>query len=138
MKISQTIRVQYGMSLIELMVVVLVVAILSVVAIPSYRGYMQRAQRTEAKDALVRLANNQERYYLQFNTYTSDVTALGFPVSGATDEGSYTVAVTAADRTGFTATATTASSGKMAADTQCAWFSIDEAGARAAAGESCW
>ncbi len=126
------------MSLIELMVVLLVVAILSVVAIPSYRGYMQRAQRTEAKDALIRLANNQERYYLQFNTYTSDVTALGFPASGVTDEGSYILAVTAADRSGFTATATTAGSGRMVADTECAWFSIDEAGARAAAGESCW
>ena len=127
-----------GMSLIELMVVLLIIAILAGIGVPSYRGYLLRAQRTEAKDALVRLANNQERYYLQFNSYTNDVTLLGFPASGATDQGLYTVAVTSANRLGFTATATPSTSGGMADDTLCPWFSIDEAGTRNAADGKCW
>ena len=79
---------QRGYTLIELMVVVVVIAILGVIGIPSYRAYMLRAQRTEAKDALVRLATNQERFYLQNNTYTADVDVLGFN-GGVTDTGLY-------------------------------------------------
>ena len=51
------------------MAVVVVIGILSIVALPSYRQYVLRAQRTEAKSALLRLATNQERYYLGNRTY---------------------------------------------------------------------
>ena len=78
MHIARLFKACRGMSLVELMVVMLIIAILGIVGVPSYRGYMERAQRTEAKDALLRLANNQERFYLQNNTYTADVTQLGF------------------------------------------------------------
>ena len=137
MRVVQFLRAQRGVSLTELMVVMLIVAILGIVGVPSYRGYMERAQRTEAKDALVRLANNQEKFYLQNNTYTTDVTALGFETGGYTSDGSYTVAVTAADRQGFTARASVSSSGGMYAD-ECTWFQIDEAGDKTAAAATCW
>jgi type IV pilus assembly protein PilE len=126
------------MSLVELVVVLLIIGILGIVGVPSYRGYMERAQRTEAKDALLRLANNQERFYIQNNTYTNDVTQLGFAVGGYTDDGSYTLSVTAADRQGFTARATIASSSGMASDDECGWFQIDEAGDKTAANAVCW
>jgi len=125
------------MSLVELIVVMLIIAILGIVGMPSYRGYMERAQRTEAKDALLRLANNQERFYLQNNTYTTSITALGFAAGGLTEDGSYTVSVTAANRQGFTARATVSASGGMYAD-ECAWFQIDEAGDKTAAYGGCW
>lgn len=137
MRIAQFLRAQRGMSLTELMVVMLIVAILGIVGVPSYRGYMERAQRTEAKDALLRLANNQEKFYMQNNTYTADVTALGFETGGFTTDGSYTVSVTAANNQGFTARASVAGSGGMYAD-ECSWFQIDEAGDKTAAHASCW
>ena len=130
-----------GMSLVELIVVMMIIGIIAVVAMPAYRGYMQRAQRTEAKDALVRLANNQERHYIQFNTYTSDLTQLGFDASGTTDAGLYNLNVNGADRQGFTATATPAPSGAMAADLECLAFGIDEAGTKTASPDPngrCW
>lgn len=130
---------QRGMSLVELIVVLLIIAILGIVGVPSYRGYMERAQRTEAKDALMRLANNQERFYMQNNTYTSDVTQLGFEVGGYTPDGVYAVSVTSADRTGFTARAAPTSTGGMAGDSLCSWFEIDEAGIRTASDTAkCW
>jgi type IV pilus assembly protein PilE len=119
---------QRGYTLIELMVVVVVIAILGVIGIPSYRAYMLRAQRTEAKDALVRLATNQERFYLQNNTYTADLAELGF-TGGATDQGLYELDVPAADQQGFVAVATPAASGGMIADVECGEFSIDQTGA---------
>jgi len=132
---------QRGMTLVELVVVVTILGILSVVAIPSYRGYMQRAQRTEAKDALVRLANNQERHYIQFNSYTNDLTVLGFDADGTTDGGLYNIAVAGADRQGFTATATPSADGGMTDDAECVSFSIDETGVRTASPDPnhrCW
>ncbi len=138
MSLRRIFALSRGMSLVELIVVLLIIAILGIVGLPSYRGYMERAQRTEAKDALLRLANNQERFYLQNNTYTTDVTNLGFATGGYTDDGSYTVSVTAADRQGFTARATIASSGGMVSDDECGWFQIDEAGDRTAESAICW
>ena len=64
-----TIQRVRGVTLLELMAVVVVIGILSIVALPSYRQYVLRAQRTEAKSALLRLATNQERYYLGNRTY---------------------------------------------------------------------
>lgn len=140
LRLEQFLKSQRGLTLVELMIVVLIAGILAMVGLPSYRGYMQRAQRTEAKDALVRLANNQERFYLQNNTYSADVAALGFN-GGFSDEGNYVIAVTAADRQGFTATATPAAGSGMAADTECSSFTIDSTGDKGAAPDpnnKCW
>ncbi len=85
-----------GLTLIELMVVLLIVGILAAVAVPTYRQYVIRAHRTEAKTALLRLAANQERHYLQNNTYTDDLALLGFG-TGISDNGVYTLSVPIAD-----------------------------------------
>jgi type IV pilus assembly protein PilE len=131
---------QKGFTLTELVVVVVIIGILAAIGLPSYRAYVLRSQRTEAKDALVRLASNQERFYLQNSTYTADLAALGFANGGMTDTGLYTLAVVA-DQLGFTATATPAPTSGMAADVECQTFTIDEAAARTAApdpNDRCW
>ena len=81
-----------GVTLIELIVVVGIVALLATVAVPSYRQYTMRAHRTEAKAALLRLAANQERFYLQNNRYSLDPDVLGF-VGGLSEQGVYTLAI---------------------------------------------
>ncbi len=58
-----------GFSLLEVMVVVAIVAILSRFAYPSYIDSVRKAKRGEAKTALMLLAQQQERYYAQNNTY---------------------------------------------------------------------
>ena len=58
-------RQSQGVTLLELMIVVVIIGLLSIIAVPSYRQYSIRAHRTEAKTALIRLATNQERFYLQ-------------------------------------------------------------------------
>lgn len=129
-----------GVSFIELIVVLVIISILGIIGIPSYRGYMQRAQRTEAKDALVRLATNQERFYLGANTYTSNMVNLGFDTSGITEDGFYQLSVVSTQLT-FTATAQPVAGGGMAADVECASFTIDETGARSASPDPngrCW
>ena len=97
-------RQSQGVTLLELMIVVVIIGLLSIVAIPSYRQYSIRAHRTEAKTALIRLATNQERFYLQNNTYTNDLVALG-SIGGVSDKGVYTLTVPVADANSFQANA---------------------------------
>lgn len=134
-----------GVTLLELMVVVVVVGILAAIAVPSYRQYTMRTHRVEAKSALLQLAANQERFYLQNNTYTTDLAALGFS-GGATENRVYTLAIAAANTTTFTATATPTPGGgtngvNQAADVDCASFTINAQGIRTAAPDpagNCW
>ena len=96
-----------GITLLELMVVVVIIGLLASVAYPNYREFVARAGRNEATAALLQIATNQERFYLQNSTFTTDMTQLGFAASPFTTEtGAYQVVVTAADAANFTATAT--------------------------------
>lgn len=128
-----------GVTLMELMIVVVIVGILSAIAYPNYRDYAARAKRTEAKSALLQIATNQERFYLQNNTYTTNMAVLGFPAAGChtTDSGSYSVCIPNATANNFTATATFLNGGDEAA--KCLTFQIDGRGARTSAPDAdCW
>lgn len=128
-----------GITLIELMIVVVVVSILAAIAFPNYQEFSARAKRNEARAALLRLATNQERFYLNNNTFTQDLTSLGFSATPTwtTETGYYTIQVTAADATNFTATATYLQGGSEA--TKCSTFTIDGRGSRTSGPETnCW
>lgn len=129
-----------GVTLIELMIVIVVVAILASIAVPSYRQYVLRSHRTEAKAALMNVAAAQEKFYLQNNTYTdelSDAPPDGLGIPDTTEHGNYTIAIAAgADDTAFSATAT--ATGGQAQDTRCATFTIDQAGVKTATNADCW
>jgi type IV pilus assembly protein PilE len=134
-----------GMTLLELMAVIMVIGVLGMIALPSYRQYVMRAQRTEAKAALLQLATNQERFYLQNRQYGVDanLTALGFS-GGLTERGTYTLSINAPDPVvGYTATATPRSGAaiNMTTDADCTTFTIDSQGVRGATGADttrCW
>lgn len=114
-----------GITLIELMIVVVIIGIMGVIAYPSYREFTARAKRNEAKAALLQIATNQERFYLQNNSYTCDMTRLGFPGAAGvvTDSGTYTVDVTACDANNFTAQAVYNDGGNEAG--KCGTFQIN-------------
>lgn len=136
---------QRGVTLIELMVVVIVVATLAAVAVPAYRNYVTRTQRTDATTALLRLAAQQEKFYLQFGRYANEAervaplpAGLGMPT---TAEGWYTLQVTAADAITFSAQAVPAGGSPTQGDQQCQLFTINAQGVRTSAPDAvnvCW
>jgi type IV pilus assembly protein PilE len=134
-----------GVTLMELMVVVVVLGLLAAIGVPAYRQYMQRTHRTEAKSALMRIAAEQERFYLQNNTYTNNLAALGFP-AGVSEKGVYTLAIPLANATAFQVTATPTAGGGVngvdqSDDGECATFTINAQGVRTAAPDPngrCW
>jgi type IV pilus assembly protein PilE len=136
----KAIQTQRGVTLIELVVVMIIVGILAAVAIPSYRNYVLRSQRSDAKDALLALATQQEKFYLQCNRY-ADVIAdapdcAAFELQGAatSENGWYDLDTDAdADPTlGFTATATAVAGENQAQDSECEIFQVTNRGVRTA------
>ncbi len=122
-----------GVTLVELMVVMVIIAVLMSVAVPSYRQYTMRANRAEGQSVLLQLAANQERWYLNNNTYATNAQLTQDPPNGlgmraTTDSGYYNLAITASNATTFTAVAT--AQGGQSADSDCDVFAIDAAGRR--------
>jgi type IV pilus assembly protein PilE len=139
-------RSMLGVTLLELMAVVMVIGVLGMIAIPSYRQYTMRAQRTEAKNALLQLQANQERFYLANRTYGDVAGLVGanlLAAGGFSERGLYRIAIVGANATGYTATATPVAGAiiDMTADVQCTSFSITAQGVRTATGTdaaNCW
>lgn len=145
-------KTQRGVTLIELVVVMIIVGILAAVAIPSYRNYVVRSQRSDAKDALLALASQQEKFYLQCNSYAADIAAAPDCAAGelqgavTSENGWYDLDIpTPISTTIFTITATAAAGENQAQDTACQVFQVNQAGVRTALDsggtdntEECW
>lgn len=132
-----------GFTLIELMVVVALIAVLGAIAYPNYNSYMKKSRRADAKVVLAKVADRQERYYIQNNSYTDDGTDLGFDSASAfdSDESYYTVTISALGslRSGWTATAS--GQGPQAGDDDtsagdCTSMTMDSTGLKTP--EACW
>ncbi|HUO66362.1 MAG TPA: type IV pilin protein [Gammaproteobacteria bacterium] len=134
--------------MIELLAVVTIIAILGLIAIPSYRQYTIRAHRTEGKAALLRIATNQERFYLQNHRYSDTVDgSLGFTTPNSENNVYALTLVTANGWTqDYTVTATPVAGGgtngvDQTLDSDCTSFSLTSAGVKTATGarpETCW
>lgn len=138
-KMRPMLRKLRGITLIELMIVIVIIGIMATIAYPEYREFAARAKRVEAKAALLQIAQQQETFYLSNNSFTNDMTNLGFSGSSnvITDSESYSVSVTAADASNFTATATYRFDDAEKA--KCETFSIDGRGQKTSTPDTdCW
>lgn len=137
------IRSPAGFTLLELLIVVAVFSIIMSMGAAGYRQYITKANRVDATALLMRVAAAQERYYLQQNTYTSNLAALGFP-DGSSERGYYTLSVTpalAGLAVGYTATAKAVLGESQADDDKCKELSVNESGLRESTPEGpdiCW
>lgn len=125
-----------GFTLIELMIVVAIIGILAAIAYPAYTSQIMKTQRTDAKDALLAAAHNLERCYTEYNAYNN---AACPAVPATSNEGYYSITVSALSASGYTLTATPIS-GAVVNDAECKTFTIDNKGAQDStpSGGNCW
>lgn len=129
-----------GLSLIELLVALAVVAIVAGIALPAWQSQRARAERTDARAWLIRLNNDQQAHFVRTGHYATDLRALGFAeATSQTPNGRYTLSVATTSATGFSLRAARIPADREAR--RCAWFTLDQAQARAsgpAGPEECW
>ena len=141
----------HGFTLIELMITVAIVAVLASIALPSYQDQIRKTRRTDAMNAVLECAAQQEREYTVRNSYDTTLCAAD------SDDGHYDITVTVPVAAGcttvigavtrnncFTITATAKAASAQIKDTSCKSFSITHLGVKTALDHSnaaslnCW
>ena len=93
-------RTTRGFTLIELLIVVVIIGILAAIAIPKFANTKEKAYIAAMKSDLRNLVTAQESYFADNVSYTTATTALNYTASTGN-----TVSVSAANGTGWAATA---------------------------------
>lgn len=138
-------KLNKGFTLIELMITVAIIGILASIAMPSYLEYIARSKRADAKVGLLGLQLAQEKYRANCVQYASGISStmgcgfLGFNLIGSTTspDDYYTLAITLANATAYSLTATPKS---PHSDSKCGTFTINQSGDKTATGDDdyCW
>ena len=133
-----------GFTIIEVIIVVAILGIIVAVGYPSYLGYMEKTRRIEAKTVLSELAGEMQRFQTENNTYTNDLTELGYPSAAILSEtGLYSVSVSNATANSFLLTAQPVAGEAQASDTKCGSFTLNSVGIKGITGtapvaDDCW
>ena len=116
-----------GMTLIELIIVVAIVAILASVALPSWKSQVQKARRADARNTLMFVQVEQEKYRADNGSYTSSMATLGLSGYNSTSRDYYNVSIVSSSATAFVASAAPNTNGGQNSDS-CGTFAINQSG----------
>ena len=126
-----------GFTLLELMIAVAVMGILASIAYPSYTSFVTQSNRSEGQRELLRYANIQEQYFVDYRTYGTNLTALGQATNTVnTEHGNYKISVASASAAGFVLNATAQGGQATNDDSTCTTLTVNHVGAKGPAG--CW
>ena len=134
-------KVVRGFTLIELMIAVAIIGVLAGIAYPSYLKQVQKSNRSDAKVVLNEVAQRLQRCFTANGRYNPAdgvcgvVDAVKSTGGVVSTEGFYTVKIAAATdltATAYLITATPISGTTQARDSDCARFTLNQLGVRAA------
>lgn len=142
-------RRPHAFTMSEVLIVIAVLAVLIAVAYPSYMNQIHKMRRDDARQSLVRLAQQLERCFTRYRRYDHldcPVVTEGPTIAVPSRAGHYQISSIAITIGGQTETLAAESYslfarpvGAQAGDTACAVFQYDNTGARAATSAAdCW
>lgn len=115
------------MTLVELLIVVAIVAILASAALPSWNSQVQKARRADAKNTLIFVQVEQEKYRADNGSYASSMSALGLSTYNSASRDYYNISIVSNSETAFVASATPNTNGGQNNDL-CGTFAVDQSG----------
>ena len=133
-----------GFSLIELLLAIVIVGIIVAIAVPSYQDSVRKTRRADAIAMVMEAANRQERHFTEYGRYAQSIVAAQADVDSqnillqtTSENGFYTLTLSAASATAFTLTANPQND--QTSDS-CGAFIIDQAGLKTngGSGTNCW
>jgi type IV pilus assembly protein PilE len=125
----------HGFSLFELLIVLAIIGILAKISYPIYTHALIKTRRTEAKIALIVLAQHMETYYLANNNSYEDADFDKLHLKSITDRNFYQLALKSTDSTYQLSAKATFS------DSECYLFILNQLGEKTNAGsgsKQCW
>jgi len=145
-------KLQRGITLIELLIVMVIIALIAGFAYPSYMNYVVDTKRTAATSILLQVADRQQQFFMDNKRFANDLTNLGFAnnplvisddggaMANAGDSASvYSVALTNVAATTYTVTATPLNA-QLARDMDCGSLTLNQAQLKGSGGggRDCW
>ena len=129
-----------GFTIVELMMTVAVVAILSSIGYVAYSEQLAKSRRAAARALVMDVMQHEERFYTENNTYTTDLTAMGYGATLHTDRDSHGISL-AAGATGAIATSVAVTATALTTDAKCTSLTLTSANAQSGTGSQsavCW
>lgn len=133
-----------GFTLIEILIVVAIMGLLVAIALPAYQNSVLRAGRSEARSVILQVASDQERFFNNNNSYSTNAQPLANPVvatrASENDLWLVTVAACGAGTIANCFVATATAQGAQV-DDSCDTITMSNTGLRGASGDTtdeCW
>jgi type IV pilus assembly protein PilE len=131
---------QDGFTLVELMITVVVVSILASLSYGAYTEQLAKSRRAAARAMIMDVLQHEERFFTENNTYTTDLTQMGYPATLHTDRDGHNITL-AAGATGAIATSVAVTATALITDAKCTSLTLSSANAQTGAGSQsavCW
>ncbi len=80
-----------GFTLIELLVVIIIIGILAAIALPSLLAQVNKGKQAEAKQNIGTINRTQQAYFLENDSFSSELTILGIGIKTQTVNYQYTI-----------------------------------------------
>ncbi|WP_445363139.1 type IV pilin protein [Microbulbifer sp. ANSA003] len=138
---NSSLSINYGFTLIEVLVVVAIIGILGAIAYPSYMDSVRKSNRAEAKTELNDVAQRLQRCFTAFSAYDDANCSVAGEISSgntlSTENDLYSISGVLTATT-YTLTAAPQSGSVQAGDSSCASFTLTQAGVKSASSGDCW